>query len=365
MVYLVVTPGDISLDLYSQRLAYYTHVPVIRSSMMKEVIEIDTTSFFHFMKRWWLLFNQGRKFNSTQDIFHLPSQHFGRLGYFLRKPFIITVHDLILYLDMKGYYNSPLIYRPNRQEKMWLSLDVKGIKKANIIIVPSIFIKTELMRHLKISDEKIRVIYHGVGEPFHPNPTAKRPCTDPYILYVGSEQPRKNLGTLFMAFKLLKEDSRFKTLKLVKIGKPHRTRFREHNIETVKALHIESDVIFKDWVSVDLLANFYAYAEIFAFPSIYEGFGWPPLEAMACGTPVVASNRASIPEILGQAAIYVDDSYNTKAWKDALYNILIEDKLKRRLSSLSIHRAGQFKWQDTAKKTLEVYAESAGLSFKE
>jgi glycosyltransferase involved in cell wall biosynthesis len=364
MVYLVTTTGDISLDIYSQRLAHYTGVPIINSQITNE-FDPDTASFFQFVKLWWLLWRQIRQFNSIQDILHLPNHHLGRLGYFIRNSFIITVHDLILYLDMKRHYNNPLIYRPNIRERILLSLDLEGIKKAKIIIVPSLFTKGELIRHLKISEDNIKVIYHGVGEPFHSNPTGERPCIDPYILYVGTDQPRKNLATLFMAFKLLKDDPKFKNLKLVKVGKPHRTRFREHNIETVKALNIEKDVIFKDWVSIDLLVNFYAHAEIFAFPSIYEGFGWPPLEAMACGAPVVASNRTSIPEILGDAAVYVDDPFDSKGWEDALSNILTQDKLKRKLRFLSLQRARQFSWKDTAKKTLEVYAETTGLCFKQ
>ncbi|KYH39281.1 MAG: hypothetical protein AYL30_000290 [Candidatus Hecatellales archaeon B24] len=225
------------------------------------------------------------------------------------------------------------------------------------MIAPSNQTKKDLVKLLRVPEWKIKVIHHGVDRVFKPT-FSKRPCEEPYILYVGSEHPRKNLKTLLRAFSLLKKDSRYRRLKLVKVGRAGggECDFRGETMRMVKALKIENDVVFTGWCSSEDLASYYSQAEVFAFPSVYEGFGWPPLEAMACGCPVVSSNASSMPEILGGAALLVNP-YDVEGWRQALDRVLSSDRLRSRLSALGMGRAKNFTWEKTAKQTLEVYME--------
>ena len=357
-VFLVATLGKGSLDLYSMRLARYLDVPVIRTDIYQRVFErfnkpLLSLSTLDEIRETWQF---ARKMDAAEGIPHFPSHHFGRVGFMMKKPFIITVHDLIRYFDMIGY--GPLIHRPNVKDRFWLNLDYHGVKKAAKIIVPSGRTKLDLMKFLGVPEDKIRVIYHGVDEVFKPT-KGWRPCEEPYVLFVGSEHPRKNLTTLLIAFgKLKKEYPEFRDVKLVKAGRigGGEEDFRRRTLELIKSLGIEKDVVFVDWISQESLASMYTNAEVFAFPSLYEGFGWPPVEAMACGCPVISSNTSCMPEILGDAALYVNPR-DVDGWKEALALILSDSNLRRKLTSRALERAKFFTWERAAKETLEVYRE--------
>ncbi|MCD6511209.1 MAG: glycosyltransferase family 4 protein [Thaumarchaeota archaeon] len=355
MVYLVVTRGRGSLDLYSGRLAKYLRVRKVETTIYQEVSEQFGRSPLspRNLRGAFMVYRFVKFLNSIRDIPHLPNHHLGRFAKFLDKPYIITAHDLIRYFDMLGL-GPTLIKRPTLSDSFWLKMDYEGVKGAARIIAPSEYTKGDLVKYLGIPEWKISVIHHGVDEEFRPL-VGKRPCKEPYILYVGSEQPRKNLGTLFRAFRLLK-DRGFKELKLVKVGRSGGEEFRRETLRLIRALSLERDVILMGWVSKEELASYYTQAELFAFPSIYEGFGWPPLEAMACGCPVISSNSTSMPEVLGKAAVYVDPM-NPEAWCDAMEEVLKSDRLRRRLSSYGMARAREFDWRRTARETEKVYRE--------
>ena len=359
-VFLVVTHGKGSMDLYSLRLSRYLRVPTLHTDIYQKVSEqfgrsVVSSSMF---RNTLLVINFLGKLNGMEGIPHLPNHHLGRFGYFLKKPFIITVHDVIRYLDIKNKNSTPLIHKPSLNDSFWLNLDFKGSTKAEKIIVPSNHTKMDLIKHLSVPEEKIRVIYHGVDEDFKPT-YGRRPCPEPYILYVGSEHPRKNLETLLKAFHMLKRDPKFKHLKLVKVGRigGKEENFREKTLRLIETLGLEKEVIFISWISsAKELASLYTQAELFAFPSVYEGFGWPPLEAMACGCPVVSSNVTAMPEILGSAAVYVDP-YDVEGWCQAMVEILTDDGLRKSLSIRGMERAKLFSWKKAAEETLKVYKE--------
>jgi len=357
-VFMVVTHGRSSLDLYSLRLSQYLDVPALHTDIYQELSKV----FNRFLPPSIVAFtlkslNFIRRLKATPGVPHLPNHHLGRFTRLLRKPFIITVHDLIRYLDTVGYLGSPLIRRPGKWDALGFTLDFKAVRKALRVIAPSNQTKKDLVKLLRVPEWKIKVIHHGVDRVFKPT-FSKRPCEEPYILYVGSEHPRKNLKTLLRAFSLLKKDSRYRRLKLVKVGRAGggECDFRGETMRMVKALKIENDVVFTGWCSSEDLASYYSQAEVFAFPSVYEGFGWPPLEAMACGCPVVSSNASSMPEILGGAALLVNP-YDVEGWRQALDRVLSSDRLRSRLSALGMGRAKNFTWEKTAKQTLEVYME--------
>ena len=356
-VFLVVTHGRGSIDLYSIRLAQYLKVPKLHTDTYQRISALFGKSLANpsLVKGVELLLSFSKKLNELPGIPHFPNHHLGRFAYLLNKPFIITVHDIMRYLDI--LWNGALISKPSGQDRFWFTADFKAAKRASKVIVPSSHTKKDLVKYLKVPEEKIEVIPHGVDD-LKPR-LGKRPCEEPYILYVGTEHPRKNLKTAFKAFKLLKEESpRFKDLKFVKVGRAggRERRFREETLKIVDSLGISKDVIFISWASKEDLESYYTQAELFVFPSIYEGFGWPPLEAMQCNCPVIASNATSMPEVLGDSAILLNP-LDEKAWKEAMKEVLTNESLRKELIRKGASHAKKFSWRITAERTSRVYQE--------
>ncbi|GAH85531.1 unnamed protein product, partial [marine sediment metagenome] len=181
-----------------------------------------------------------------------------------------------------------------------------------------------------------------------------------YILFVGSEHPRKNFAGLLEAFSRLKGEPRFKELKLVKVGKAggQEADFRGQTMEVVSALGLVGEVIFTDFVPEADLPVYYSGAEVFVLPSVYEGFGFPPLEAMACGCPVVTSNTSSLPEVVGEAGIMVNP-LDTDSLAEAMRQVLTDDKLRKEMVRKGLEQANKFSWEKVARETLEVYNQVA------
>ncbi|MBA7496025.1 D-inositol 3-phosphate glycosyltransferase [subsurface metagenome] len=288
----------------------------------------------------------------------MPNQHFGRYGNFLKVPYIITVHDLIRYFDLKGY--GTFIYRPSIRDRFYFNLDYKGIKKATRIIAVSQATKNDLMHYLDIPDERISVIYEGVDRKIF-QPISRRIYEEPYILFVGTEHPRKNFTGLVKAFSRLKREPRFKDLKLMKVGRAggQEADFRGQTMEVVGALGLVGEVIFTEFISGRELPAYYSGAEVFVLPSFYEGFGFPPLEAMACGCPVITSNTSSLPEVVGEAGIMVNP-YDTDSLAQAMRQVLTDVKLRDDMVRKGLEQAKRFSWEKAVRQTLEVYNKVAG-----
>jgi len=362
VVTLVVTIGKGSQDLYSQKLAEKLDVPKIYSAIYQRNAELFNIPFLcrSAVKVTWDDWRFIRMLNRENSVIHLPNHHLGRYGVFLRVPYIITVHDLIRYFDLKGH--GTFIHRPNLRDKLYLSLDYKGVKKAARIIAVSQTTKDDLIKHLGIPEERISVVYEGVDHQLF-KPTSRRfterRFTDyPYLLFVGSEHPRKNFAGLLKAFSRLKSERRFKNLKLVKVGKAggSEAEFRKHTLQVINELEISADIIFTDYVAEEELPVYYSNAKCFILPSFYEGFGFPPLEAMACGCPVIVSNRSSLPEIAGEAAIQVGPN-DIEGIATAIRGVLTYQELRKSLINKGFKRAARFTWEHTAEQTLQVYCE--------
>lgn len=355
MVTLVTTIGSSSMDLYAQKLAENLDVPKFHSDIYQKNAELYNISFFSLGagKAVWQDCRFIRMLNRRDSIVHLPNHHLGRYGLFLKGPYIITVHDLIRYFDLKGY--GTFIHRPNLRDRLYLSLDYKGVKEAIRVISVSHTTKRDLIQHLGIPEERISVIYEGIDRRVF-RPVERRLVDYPYLLFVGSEHPRKNFIGLLKAFCKLKSERRFKDLKLVKVGKPggSEAEFRKHTLKVINDLSIPRDVVFTDYVAEDDLAAYYSGAECFILPSFYEGFGFPPLEAMACGCPVIVSNVASLPEVTGEASIKVDP-HDTDGIASVLREVLTNENSKRELVRRGLERASQLSWEKAARETLKVY----------
>ncbi len=337
MPILIVNTEQSGMDRYSQELAKRLDVKKITSRRYLSPVKA---------------YNLARSIRSEGDIVHLPNQHFARYALFLNQPFIVTVHDLA---RCCFNFDSETI-----SEKILLNLDKRYIKQASHIIAISQSTKSDLVKYLNIPENKISVIYNGVDhnifkpcEPYQMRPYHVTLSHKPYILYVGSERQRKNLGRLFEAFAMLKQE--FPELRLVKVGAPGRSKqLRSETLKKLSSLGITEDVTFVDYISESKLAYYYSSASLLAYPSLYEGFGLPPLEAMACGCPVVTANTSSLPEVVGEAGIMVNP-YDTSSLVQAMRRVLTDDKLRDNMVRKGLEQSKKFSWEKTAELTQQVY----------
>jgi glycosyltransferase involved in cell wall biosynthesis len=360
----VVTSGSGSLDLYSQRLA---------KDLVADTLVIDvgrrsgdgfnqplfsTSAVARVLSDWQIV----RSLRRASSLVHLPNHHLARYGPFLSSPYVVTVHDLIRWFD--GPAEAPLISPPNVRDRLHLKLDLAGIRRADALIAVSHATKRDLVA-AGIEADRISVVHSGVDQRRF-RPVAGRPIEDPYVLFVGSEQPRKNLATLLAAFAQLRRDPQFSRLRLLKVGPPggREARFRDETLAAIRRLGLERDVIFTGWVADKDLPRYYAAAECFVLPSLYEGFGLAALEAMACGCPVVISTDAALREVCGEAAISVDAS-DTAAIAGALTAVASNSRLRRDLCARGLRRASAFSWSQTARETERVYSDAVARNLRD
>ena len=334
MPVLIVTREKSGVDKYSQEIAKRLDVKKVESQRYLSLIETYQLS---------------KLIRNQDDIVHLPNQNFARCALFIKNPFIVTVHDVI-----RTCFSFD---KETITENILLKLDIRCIKQASHIIAVSQHTKTDLIKYLKITADKIKVIYNGIDHGiFKPYNTKVR--DKPYILYVGSERPRKNLGRLIEAFAILRKD--FPELRLVKVGTSGRSeQYRYATMKKLDSLGITEDVTFVDYISELELAYYYSSATLLAYPSLYEGFGLPPLEAMACGCPVVTSDNSSLPEVVGEAGIMVNP-YDTDSLAQAMREVLTNSKLRDGMVSKGLEQAKKFSWERAAMETQEVYEKIGG-----
>ena len=353
---LVVTSGFGSMDLYAQRLAAQLDVPTVTTDVHEEVSRTFGTPFVSRQSCRSLRADAAfvRVLRAIEGLVHLPNHHLARYAPAARGPYVVTVHDLIRYFDWRG--DPVLIHRPGVRDRLGLRLDYVGIKRADHLISVSETTKRDIVRHLGLPDERITVVYEGVDHDLF-RPIVARPLQEPYVLFVGSEQPRKNLPGLLRAFAEVKRDRRLADLKLVKVGRSSggEQGFRRRTLSAVRELGLERDVVFTGFLAEEELPAWYSAAECLALPSFYEGFGFPVVEAMACGCPVIISSAGALPEIAGDASLVVDP-HDTPALAAALRHPLLEPELRRELAERGRLRAARFSWERAAEETLAVYA---------
>ncbi|MBT3705034.1 glycosyltransferase family 4 protein [Candidatus Peregrinibacteria bacterium] len=271
-----------------------------------------------------------------------------------KKPFIVTIHDLTHTL-FPGRKMRALPYR-----MAYKKVIKNAVKKATHIIAVSENTKKDLIRIHKTNPEKIHTIYEGANKEFHQlKPaelkTLKTPnIKEPFLLYTGVHRYHKNLPRLIKAFSLIAHKNR--NLDLVITGKPD-PLYPEAE-EATKQFHLENRIHFTGLVPEDELIALYNLAEAYVFPSLYEGFGLPVLEAFACGTPVVASNVSSIPEIAGKAALLFDPE-NPKDIAEKIQKLLKSHSLQNDLRQKGLARVKAFSWQKMAKEILSLYNRTA------
>lgn len=261
------------------------------------------------------------------------------------KKTVVTVHDL-------GFLHFPELYSSFELRYQKFGLDM-ALKHATQIITPSLYTKKDIVKNFGLDPKKITVIYHGYNDKLYkPRIYPKTEQENPYILYIGRLEDKKNTVGLIETYALLRREPKIKH-KLVLAGKPgHGYEKVKEAIEKLPA-EIKNDVVELGYVEEKEMLSWLKNADIFFFPSYFEGFGLPIIEAMACGVPVVASNVTSIPEVAGSAAILVDP-HKPFEMAVALSKLINDSKLRKALVSKGKVRASMFSWDKAAEQTLEV-----------
>jgi len=288
-------------------------------------------------------------------LFHLTSHHLARYGPIIRRPYVVTVHDLMRYRDWKERgTRPPLIHDPNLRDSLHLRLDAAGLRKAAALLAVSEHTKAEVIRLLEIPAERVHVVGEGVDcRRFRP--VCRRLLREPYVLYVGSEHPRKNLATLFAAF--MRARAAVPDLKLVKVGASGgpEAPFRAKTLEHARASGVLPHVLFAERVPHEELVAWYSGALCLVQPSRHEGFGLPPLEAMACGCPVIVSDAGGLPEVVGDAGVVYGPPDDIDALTAVLAALLSCPGQRARLTSAGRERAAEMSWERTAARTRQVW----------
>lgn len=284
------------------------------------------------------------------DMYHVPQNGIG-LPTRKESAFVVTIHDLIPYTMPETV--GPSYLKIFREEMPYI------IEHSDAIITVSQYSKNDIMKIFNVPEEKIYVTYLAAEEIYFPLNhkkckeylSEKYQISDDFILYLGGFSPRKNIGSLIKAYKEIYKDMTAK-VKLAIIGKPGREF--DVLVKQVQEEQIEENVIFVGFVPVEDLPYFYNSAKVFVYPSFYEGFGLPPLEAMACGTPVITSNVTSIPEIVAESAITIDP-HDHLSLAEAILRLIEDPYLAHEYRLKGLERASLFSWRKTAVNTLRVY----------
>jgi glycosyltransferase involved in cell wall biosynthesis len=228
----------------------------------------------------------------------------------LPRPVVVVVHDILSYLlrddpTLRTYHH--------RLDRTMDALAMRGLRRADRLVANSHYTKRTVAETLEVDPDRIDVVHHAVDNAwFRPLPVPDGfraryglPAGERYVLAVGSEDPRKNLSALLRAMAAVRQA--VPNVRLLKVGAPAFAEQRRRHLDLCRELGLESVVRWLDEVPEEDLPLFYNAADVFAIPSLYEGFGSPALEALACGTPVVAARKASIPELVGEATVLVDE----------------------------------------------------------
>lgn len=275
---------------------------------------------------------------------------------FCETPLVVTVHD-VSYLEHPDYFP---VFRRNQ-----LRLTVANtVKRAAKVLTPSEFSRKAILKHYRIDPDKVDVVPNAVSSQFRPidRQVAQRRLQESfglegsYVLAVGDLQPRKNHIGLLAAFEdVVRAHPQLKQ-KLVFVGKE--TWYSKEIHEAVNRSSIRDRVVFTGFVEDSDLLHFYAGCDLFVFPSFYEGFGLPILEAMACGRAVVCSKATAMPEVANACGILFDPD-SKREMARAIRDVLLDAELRQKLERLGTGRASLFSWEAAARKTLDAYYQVA------
>ena len=295
------------------------------------------------------------------DLVHIPNLF--SVPRLLPCPYVMTVHDMLEHM-------SHARQQPGLLSVCNMQMTKQVLRGAARIFAVSKFTCTEIEKLFEIPTCRIEVVYNAIDERFlrgHASASDRELIEQryqvnyPFLLYAGRISPHKNVVRMIEAFSALKaeleKEQAYPDLKLIIIGddlsgNPDLRR-------TVVRSGVQNDVRFLGFIPIEVLRIFYDSAKIFVFPSLYEGFGLPPLEAMAHGTPVVTSNATSLPEVVGNAAVLVNPE-NVFEIMRALHRVLMDQSLRERMKERGYKQATRFSWDASVRRVLDVYRQVAG-----
>ena len=295
------------------------------------------------------------------DLVHIPHLFWAPRSLPCR--YVVTVHDLLEHM-YRTHDRSSL------RRSMHFQLTGRVLRHADRIFAVSKFTKSEVEKIFGIPASRIQVIYNAIDERFlggHATEQDRQVLAERYLiyqdflLYAGRISPHKNVVRIIEAFSALKaaleKEGKFPGLKLIIIG----DELSKHPDlrRTVIRGGVQNDVRFMGFVPIEVLRIFYDAAKVFVFPSLYEGFGLPPVEAMAHGTPVVTSNTSSLPEVVGSAAVLVNPE-NVFEIMRALHRVLVDQVLREKLKQRGYAQAQKFSWDASAEQLIAAYEEIGG-----
>lgn len=303
------------------------------NSMLGKITGLKTYEFF---------------FGDIADVYHFP--HSNSFGYIYPENSIVTVNDIIpIIYRGKGYFTKDAEDRFKYTQKY-----IKSRKDIRLIAISN-STKNDLCNYLDIDEKRISVVYDAYdSEMCFPEKNIdvlrKYNIHKPYILYVGALDPRKGIDEIVEAYGKIHE--KHKDVLLIIVGKEE--SIFVSSLLNIKNSKVSENIVFTGYVSDEEKRILYSSAEMFLFPSKYEGFGIPVLEAMACGCPVITTNISSLPEVGGDAAIYVE-TCNADMLAERIEMLLEKDSLKKKCIEKGIEQAKKFSWEKTAIETEKVY----------
>ncbi len=326
---LKIVPLDVTTHIISRRNS------LLDSTAIQDIAEEESVDAIHFPYNW-----------------SFPSAK--------KAPCVLTIHDVIpfTFREAQSLYTNLFKYRPSIRRAGHLN---------DIVATVSEFSKNDIAVKLDIPAEKIRVIYNGLREPHPPDKKMEEQLRERwgldkgFLLNVGGIHERKNIPRLVQAYAELIESHDYRG-KLVITGKasgaPYQARMRRLCDRTIRRTGLTERVVFTEFISEKELDSLFRMSDMLVYPSLYEGFGIPVLEAMKVGVPAVTSNSSALPEVAGGAALLVDPT-DVQSISSAMGRILDDEGLRRELESKGIERAREFTWDKNAESYLSVYRELA------
>lgn len=348
--------GNYSFSLY-KRLRNNTNIEHIffdnkkytinNLTLNKKIAEINRLPYIDNSP---LFYYRAQKNIPVYDLYHLTNQN---ISFFDVHPKIITCHDII-----------HDVYPVSKMHLLISKWMYNGLKDAAHIITDSDATAFDLQQKYNIPKDKMTTVHLGIDHDlFKPdNDTSSiysrynLSSDNEYIFHISSEQPRKNVDAIIKAFYRLKKQNPNKNLVLLKAGRAQYKKDRGRLTKLIKSLNLQNDIKFLDKVSNEDLVKLYSISKVFVFPSFYEGFGLPVVEAMACGTPVIASCVSSLPEVVGDAGMAVNPSSN-KQIADAISKLITDEDLRRSYIKKGFVQASKFTWNKCANSTSKIYKE--------
>lgn len=296
------------------------------------------------------------------DLFFFPAvySYFPILN---RTKIVVTIHDVI------ADHHPELIFPDSKAKLFWKLKQNTAIRQAHLILTVSEYSKREIIDYFKLPESKVRVISEAARSVFTvisgTNEISETLAhfgispNEDFLLYVGGISPHKNLQALAEAFGQLVSEAKFAGLKLVLVGDYKDDPFFSAYPSLKKQIEendLADKVIFTGYIEDPELAHFYNAAALVVLPSLEEGFGLPAVEAMACGAPVAASDRGSLPEVLGAAGRFFDPT-NTKQMSEVIGQILDDEALRSSMSRTGLLRSREFLWKKAAQETIAIFQE--------